>query len=119
MPKNLFMFVKVFHPKVMKVFNALIQQIQIEKKIKHISSFDTKSKQAYNVDRFINIINWSNEFAISHKIDDADKTSSYDTFSFVNDKLIVSAHYMNGDMPISEDEIEKYYFNQLYDCSKD
>lgn len=89
------------------------------KKIKHISSFDTKSKQAYNVDRFINIINWSNEFAISHKIDDADKTSSYDTFSFVNDKLIVSAHYMNGDMPISEDQIEKYYFNQLYDCIKD
>ena len=89
------------------------------KKIKHISSFDTKSKQAYNVDRFINIINWSNEFAISHKIDDAGKTSSYDTFSFVNDKLIVSAHYMNGDMPISEDQIEKYYFNQLYDCSKD
>ena len=40
------------------------------KKIKHISSFDTKSKQAYNVDRFINIINWSNEFAISHKIND-------------------------------------------------
>ena len=89
------------------------------KKIKHISSFDTKSKQAYNVDRFINIINWSNEFAISHKIDDVDKTSSYDTFSFVNDKLIVSAHYMNGDMPISEDQIEKYFFNQLYVCSKD
>ena len=77
------------------------------KKIKHISSFDTKSKQAYN------------EFAISHKIDDAGKTSSYDTFSFVNDKLIVSAHYMNGDMPISEDQIEKYFFNQLYVCSKD
>ena len=116
--KNLFMFVKVNHLKVMRVFNEYIRLIQIEK-IKHISSYDTNTKIAYNVDEFENIIYWSKELAISYNIDKGDNTANYETYSFIKNKLIVSAHYPNGDMVVSTGPIDKYFFNQLYDCSKD
>ena len=89
------------------------------KKIKHISSYDTNTKIAYNVDEFENIIYWSKELAISYNIDKGDNTANYETYSFIKNKLIVSAHYPNGDMVVSTGPIDKYFFNQLYDCSKD
>ncbi len=89
------------------------------KKIKHISSYSTNTKKAYNVDEFENIIYWSKELAISYNIDKGDNSANYETYSFIKNKLIVSAHYPNGDMVASTDPIDKYFFNQLYDCSKD
>lgn len=89
------------------------------KEIKHVSSYDTNTKKAYNVEEIENIIYWSKELAISINIDSGDNTVNYETYSFAKNKLIVSAHYPNGDMILSTNEIDKYFFNQLYDCSKD
>ena len=89
------------------------------KEIKHVSSYDTNTKKAYNVGEIENIIYWSKELAISINIDNGDNTVNYETYSFAKNKLIVSAHYPNGDMILSTNEIDKYFFNQLYDCSKD
>ena len=89
------------------------------KEIKHVSSYDTNTKKAYNVEEIENIIYWSKELAISINIDNGDNTINYETYSFAKNKLIVSAHYPNGDMIASTNEIDKYFFNQLYDCSKD
>tara|TARA_B100000767_G_scaffold142653_1_gene134776 strand:- start:630 stop:1007 length:378 start_codon:yes stop_codon:yes gene_type:complete len=106
-------------PKGYEGFQRIYSIDTNRKEIKHISSYDTNTKKAYNVDKFENIIYWSKDLAISYDINIGDNSANYETYSFIKNKLIVSAHFPKGDMVASDDPIDKYFFNQLYDCSKD
>ena len=99
-----------------KNFQKIYKIDTVKKTIKHLTSYDFDREVKYEMNKYVLITHWSDDFINWSYVSSAN-TPGFHTLSLKDGITISSAHYISGDMPLGGDqETDKYVYSQIYKC---